>query len=267
MTTATRADARATPPWRVVAERDLRDLWLAGRGLPLLVGYAVLLSITSYLTASNRALNFLEQREVVGQTLQIATAVAALLVLIHAADSISGERDRDTLETLLITPASKHALLVGKAAAALSLWAAAYLVSVPYVVYLGRGTRVTVAALVGGLVVGLLLALFSCGLGLLLSIVSSSSRLSLSASIFVLLALFAPTQIPSSARQAWFGGFLLRADPFTAGLRYLGRVIVWGESVMHPVGWLVGPAVGAVLLPALALFVGRRLALQPGDHR
>jgi len=74
-----RAGRRA---WMVVAERELRDLWLAGRGLPLLLAYSGLLSVTSYLVAANQALNFLEQREAVGLTLQVAVAVGALLVLL-----------------------------------------------------------------------------------------------------------------------------------------------------------------------------------------
>ena len=260
-------DRTATAPvWRIVTGRELRDLWLTGRGLPLMVGYTVLLSVTSYLTASNRALNFLEQRETVGLTLQIAVAVGALLVLVTAADAISGERDRGTLETLLLAPAPRRALVVGKWVSSLSLWAVAFVASVPYVWYLGRGTRVTAAALVGGLVVGGLLALFTGALGLLLSVASSSSRVSLSAGLFLLFALFAPTQLPTGAQQSWFGDLLLRIDPFTAGLRYLGKLTVNGHGPMEDVGWLVGPVALAVLVPAVLFVVGERLALRPGDR-
>ena len=41
------------PAWAVVARQELRDLWLAGRGLPLLVAFTVLLSVITYLTAEN----------------------------------------------------------------------------------------------------------------------------------------------------------------------------------------------------------------------
>jgi ABC-2 type transport system permease protein len=265
-TTVTPRAATGAPVWRIVAGRELRDLWLTGRGLPLMLGYAVLLSITSYLTASNRALNFLEQRETVGLTVQIAVAVAALLVLVSGADSISGERDRGTLEPLLLAPAPRRAIVVGKWLSALSLWAAAFVVSLPYVWYLGRGTRVTVAAVVGGFVVGGLLALFAGALGLVLSIVSSSSRLSLSGSMFLLLALYAPTQLPAGTRQSWFGDLLLRVDPFTAGLRYLGKVTVNAHGPATDAGWLVGPVVLALVLCAVLFVVGDRLTLRPGDR-
>jgi len=236
-----RPDGVGRRAWIVVADRELRDLWLAGRGLPLLLAYSVLLSVTSYLVAANQALNFLEQRETVSLTLQVAVAVGALLVLLGAADSVSGERERGTLESLLLSPAPRRALIIGKAVAALSLWAAAWVVSVPYVWYLGRGVGVVGVALASGLAVGSLLALFLAGYGLIISTVVASNRLSLSVSLFSLLALYAPTQMPTAVQNSWIGDLLLRIDPFTAGLRYLGKLIINGHSPGQDAGWLVGP--------------------------
>jgi ABC-2 type transport system permease protein len=252
--------------WSVVAGRELRDLWLAGRGLPLLLAYTLLLSVTSYLVAANQALNFLEQREAVSLTLQVAVAVGALLVLLGAADSVSGERERGTLESLLLSPAPRHALIIGKAVAALSLWAAAWVVSVPYVWYLGRGVSVVGVALASGLAVGSLLALFLAGYGLIISTVVSSNRLSLSVSLFSLLALYAPTQMPTAVQNSWIGDLLLRIDPFTAGLRYLGRLIIDGHSPGQDAGWLVGPLLAAFVAAAVALTVAGRLTLHGGDQ-
>ena len=250
----------------VVAERELRDLWLAGRGLPLLLAYTLLLSATSYLVAVNQALNFLEQREAVSLTLQVAVAVGALLVLLGAADSVSGERERGTLESLLLSPAPRRALIIGKGSAALSLWAAAWAVSVPYVWYLGRGVGVVGVAVASSLVVGSLLAVFLSGYGLLISAIASSNRLSLSVSLFALLALYAPTQMPTAVQNSWIGELLLRVDPFTAGLRYLGKLVINGHSPGQDAGWLIGPVVAAAIAAAVALLVADRLTLHGGDQ-
>jgi ABC-2 type transport system permease protein len=252
--------------WWIVAERELRDLWTAGRGLPLLFAYALLLSATTYLVATNLDINFLEQREAVSLTLQVAVVVGGLLVLLGAADAVSGERERGTLECLLLTPAARRALLVGKGVSALSLWALAWVVSIPYVWNLGRGVRVVGVAVVGGLVVGTLLALFLAGFGLLVSALSSSNRSSLSLCLFALLALVAPTQLPTSLANSWAGDLLLRADPFAAGLRYLTKVVVDGHGVTQDLGWLVGPVVAAVLFPAAVLGLAERLALRSGER-
>jgi len=145
----------------IVVGQELRDLWLGGRALVLTLALSLLLSVVSYLVATNQELNFLEQRESVNLTLQVAVAVGALLALLAAADTISGERERGTLESLLVTPISRQRLAAGKLAAALSLWIGAFVVTIPYVWYLSRGVGVVAEALAAGLVVGTLIAVSS----------------------------------------------------------------------------------------------------------
>ncbi len=99
--------------WAVVAGQELRDLWLGGRGLLLSLAFSGLLSVLSYLVATNQALNFLEQRESVNLTLQVAIAVGAMLALLAGADAISGERERGSLESLLLSPVSRLQLTGG----------------------------------------------------------------------------------------------------------------------------------------------------------
>lgn len=249
------------PAWVVVAERELRDLWTVGRALPLLIAYSVLLSLTSYLVAANQALNFLEVRESVSLTLGVAVAVSALMVVMGAADAISGERERGSLESLLLTPAPRHALVVGKGLAAMSLWLAALAVSIPYVWFLGRGVEVVGRAVVGGLAVSALLALFLAGLGLVISTLSQSNRVSLTLSVLLLVALYAPTQLTTVGLRPSVGDRLQRLDPFTSGLRYLDRLVVGGHSPTQDLGLLVTPLVAAIVFPAMALFLAGRMTL------
>jgi len=249
---------RSTPAWIVVTEQELRDLWLGGRGLVLSVAFSLLLSVIAYLVATNRALNFLEQRESVNLTLQVAIAVGALLALLSAADTVSGERERGTLESLLVTPVSRLEITLGKLLAALSLWLAAFVITVPYVWFLGRGVGLVGDALATGFVVGTLLAIFLASLGVLISVFAASNRVSLSLSLLVLLALFVPTQLPSSAQQGWAGDLLLRLNPMTAGEHYVGKIVTNGHPWSQDISWLLSPLVAAVVFSAAALVVGAR---------
>ena len=92
------AAGRRQSRWLVIAEQECRDLWTSGRGLILLFLFSVLLSGITYLTSTNQALNFLEQRESVNLVLQFAVAVGFwplwLSVLTESAASASGERWR-----------------------------------------------------------------------------------------------------------------------------------------------------------------------------
>jgi ABC-2 type transport system permease protein len=242
----------------VVLGQELRDLWLGGRGLVLTFAFSLLLSVIAYLVATNHALNFLEHRETVNLLLQVAIAVGALLALLAAADTISGERERGTLESLLLTPVPRLALAAGKLLGSLSLWAVALVVTVPYLWFLGRGVGLVGDALVTGVVVGTLLAVFLASLGFLISVFASSNRVSLSLSLLLLLTLFVPTQLPSAAQQGWAGDLLLRLNPITAGEHYVGKVVTSAHPWSEDLSWLVSPLVCAAVFAALALLAGAR---------
>jgi ABC-2 type transport system permease protein len=242
----------------IVARQELRDLWLAGRGFLLAFGFSVLLSAITYLAATNQALNFLERRESVNLTLQVAVGVGALLALLGAADAISGERERGTLESLLLTPMPRASLVSGKLLAALSLWVGAMGIAVPYVWFLGREVGAAGEAILIGLVAGTLLAVALTAFGIVVSSVARSNRISLTVSLFVLLALFAPTQLPTGAQQGWAGELLLRVNPVTATLHYIGRVVVDQHGWTRDLSWLLSPLAGAVVLTALAVAVAPR---------
>ena len=264
-------EAEPTTPrraWTIVGEWELRDLWLGGRGLLLTLAFSVLVSVLTYLTATNRALNFLEQRESVNLTLQVAIAVGALLALVAAADTVSGERERGTLESLLLAPIPRLQLTLGKLGGALSLWLAAFAVTIPYVWFLGRGVGIVGDALVAGALVGTLLAVFLASLGMLVSVFAASNRVSLSLSLFLLLALFAPTQFPTGAQQGWLGELLLRANPLTAGEHYVGKIVVDRHTWSQDASWLASPIVAAALFAVLAAVAGARfMHLSRGSSR
>src|SRR2546430_16871205 len=88
---------------------------------------------------------------------------------------------------------------------------------------------------------------------------AGSNRISLSVSLFALLALFAPTQFPTSAQQGWAGDLFLRANPLTAGEHYVGKIVVDGHPWSQDGSWLVSPLVAAALFAVLAAVAGARL--------
>jgi len=119
-----------------------------------------------------------------------------------------------------------------------------------------------------GFVVGTLLAVFLVSLGLVVSLFASSNRVSLSLSLFLLFAVFAPTQLPSGVEKAWAGELLIHVNPLTAGEHYIGKIVVSGHAWGQDAAFLVSPVVGAVVFAAAAiLLAGRYLRLQGGFSR
>jgi ABC-2 type transport system permease protein len=224
-----------------------------------MLAFSLLLGAVTYLTATNRLLNYLEQRESVNLLLQVAVGVGVLVTMVVSADAVSGERERGTLETLLLTPVSRRQLLAGKLLGALTLWTAALLVTVPYLWVLGRAVGATGPALLAGAVVGTLLAVGLAALGLVFSGLAGSNRTSLAGSLLLLLALFAPTQLPAGARQGKLGDLLLRLNPVASGEHYLGAVLVSGHGWTRDLSYLVSPALTALVAGTWLVLAADRL--------
>ncbi|ADP82022.1 ABC transporter permease [Pseudofrankia inefficax] len=262
------ASAPGPRGWRVVAEQEFIDLWATGRGPVLVFAFSVLLSVITYLAGTNQALNFLEQREAVNLTLQLAVAVGTLVTMVVSADAISGERERGTLENLLLAPVSRRTVAVGKFLAALSLWLASCVVSIPYIWVLGRGSSIVWRALLLDLAVGTLLAAALAALALLVSALSQSNKVSLSVSLFLLLSLFAPTQLPAGATRGWFGTYLDRLNPIAAGTHYMTALLVNGHGWARDLSYLASPLVTIVLAGGALLVAGPRIiSLHAGTSR
>ena len=250
----------------IVARQELRDLWLGGRGLPLAFAFSILVSVITYLGATNEAVNFLEQREAVNLALQVAVAVGTLLALLAAADAVSGERERGTLESLLLTPLPRRGLVTGKLLAALSLWLAAWLISVPFIWFLGREVGAVDDALLAGLGVGTLVAIALTAFGLNVSAIAGSNRLSLSVSLFTLFALYAPTLLPGGAKQGWAGELLQRVNPMTAAEHYIRNIVINSYDWTKELDWLISPVAAAIGMSLIAiLVVPRVLTLRGGS--
>jgi ABC-2 type transport system permease protein len=268
MTTRTRepaVDRRSSAPadadagWRIVAGQECRELWLSGRAVLLLFAFSMLLSVLTYLAATNQVLNFLERREAVSLLVQTAVAVGALLTLVVSADAISGERERETLESLLLAPVSRRAIVAGKLLAALSLWIGCLLVLVPYVWVLGRGLSITTTGLAMSATVGTLLSIGLAAMGITVSTLANSNRVSLAASLFLLLALYVPTQLPAGPSHGWFFDLLQRVDPVAASLHYLSEVLVAGHAWTRDLEFLIAPAVLAITFVAVLVLTAPRL--------
>ena len=247
--------------WRVVATQELRDLWLGARGPVVLLVYSLLLSVLAYLSAGNADLNLLDARESVGVLVQVAITVGALAALVAGADTIAGERERGTLEHLLLTPTPLSSIVSGKLIAALSVWFAAMLIAIPYVVALGDGPGVSADGVVVLIVAGSLISVALAGLGLAVSAVASSNRVSIAASIVILLVLAAPSQLPQTASRGTLGDVLIRANPVSAGLKLASNVLVDQRSWGSQWGLLIAPAIAAALFIAIAIVLARRVKL------
>ena len=262
-----------SPTWWIVFTKELHELWIGGRALTLLLIYSVLLGIQTYVLASNSELSLIPPNEMVYETLKGAIAVGIFISLIIGADMISGERERATLEGVLLTPTNRRQIILGKFLAAASPWPAALAIAIPYMTVLGQGDAVLRPAIRWGALIGTVLAPAFTALGMVVSYWCNTNKTSLFVSLGVYLLMLLPAQLPGRAQTGAAGSFLQQANPMASHAHYLSKVLVNNRTFEEFWGWLVAPAVFAVIVfvllflyagPGLRLEAGRPFALRLG---
>jgi len=255
----------ALPVWWLVFKQELTELWAGGRALNLLILFSVLMSMTAFLLATNNELSLLPLKQTVLVALTAAITFGLFNGLIIAAESISGERERATLEALLLTPISRRQIVVGKFLAALSPWPAALILSIPYIAVLSQGDEVLGQALLWGTLMGSVLAVAFIGFGMLVSIWSNSNRISLFVSLLVYVLSLLPAQLPTEFQATLAGAFIAATNPLEASRQFLQKTLMESRPIGEVWIFLVAPAVlTALILGLLFLYAAPRLRLEGG---
>lgn len=263
---------RAAPSlfdWWVVCRRDLQELWIGGRALMFLLVYTVVIGVLTYLMVRSSQLDLTPPKEMVWSTMQTCMYVGVFMGLLIGADTLSGARDREVMETLLLTPASRRQIVVGKFLASMSPWPAALAVTLPCVLVVAQGDPVLIPSLEWSIFIGTMLVVGFTGLGMLVSFWSTSNRTSLFISLSLYLLFLLPALLPGRAQKGLVGKFFQRSNPLAAADQLLERLIV-NNQTLHTYGdWLKGPvAFFVVVIVLLFLYAGPRLRLEAGgQHR
>ena len=265
MRQSTISHGSGSPTWWIVFTKELHELWIGGRALTLLLIYTLLLGIQTYVLASNSELSLIPPNEMVYETLKGAIAVGIFISLIIGADAVSGERERATLEGLLLTPTSRLQIVVGKFLAAATPWPAAFAIAIPYMTVLAQGDPVLRPAILWGSLIGTILAPAFTALGMLVSYWCNTNKTSLFISLGVYILMLLPAQLPGRAQTGAAGSFLQQANPMASHAHYLSKVLVNNRTLEEFWGWLVAPVVFAgVVFLLLFLYAGPGLRLEAG---
>lgn len=255
--------------WWIVFRKELHELWIGGKALYLILLHTLLLGVYSFLLASNAEVNLLPLKEMLAEIVRASVTVGGFVCLIVGADSVSGERERATLEGLLLTPTSRRQLLLGKFLAASSPWPVALAISIPYWIVLAKGDPVIGPTVLAGAVVGTLIAFGLAGVGMLVSTWCAGNKSSMLMSLGIYILMLMQTQvtragITPTAREIVTAMALKWTNPWHGASEFLGRTIWFGESLGTTWSLLVLPAVFPALMLVLVLVVAtRNLRLEP----
>jgi ABC-type transport system involved in cytochrome c biogenesis permease component len=262
-----RASESVVATWRLVLKRELMDLWIGGKAFNLLLIYSAVLGLISYTYSFSTELSLAPPQEAVYEMLKNATAFSIFIGLIIGTDSFSGERDRSTLESLLLTPVNRRHIIIAKLLAGISTWPAAYLIALPFLYVLAQGHEVLAPAMIWGALTGTVLVLGYTGLGMLVSFWSSTNKISYFVSLSIYALLLVPVELSGDGVDIT-GEFLQWINPVSAINYFLSKYLLFHRPAGEYWPWLVSSVLLAVLTVILLLkFAGSRLRLEPGLRR
>ncbi len=225
------------------------------------MAFSLLLSALTYLTATNQELNIIDQKDTVNLVVKVTIWVGVAVVLLLSVDSISGERERGTLGSLLLTSLGPRQIVAGKGLAALTVWPIILLAALPYVWVLRPGSGLFADALGAAIVVGSLLTVTFASLGVTVSAQPPKPAPEL-------LHLPGPgsadSVLPGGALKGWLGDIVNRANPLNAGSQFVDKVVVSNNAWASEAEWLISPFVAASAALLAATLVCGRLRLQGG---
>jgi ABC-type Na+ efflux pump permease subunit len=264
----TAADRPDRPVWWLVFRQELEELWVGGKALNLLILFGILISITGFLLATNNELSLTPPRSMIVVMIHTAMTFGLFIGLVIASESISGERERATLEPLLLAPAGRRQIVFGKFLAALSPWPIAYLYTVPYVITLAQGDLALWPAVAWGAVLGTMTTVAFTGLGMLVSLWSTSSRTSLFVGLLIYILAQLPPQLPGEFLTSPAGALVQALDPLEAVRQFLIQGFIEVKVVDQLWPLLYAPIVATLaILAVLFLYAAPRLGLEGGSGR
>ena len=240
---------------KTLIKKEYIEEIVSSRGAVLyLVGCGVL-SVFSLLLVSNTELSLLDNAQAVYMMSAIIIALALLITVIRGSDGFAGERERETLETLLITPVSHAEVAVAKLMGLIFSWLVVFVLSIPYLWAVGSTGQNLISALIYLLVAGTLLVVIFGGFALALSARMKTFKGALSIGLTTLLLSGSPLLLGPSLRQSTVGRFIDLLNPFADALNMLDSVVVDSLGVLFqilPLAILVSFTIAAIWVLNLA---------------
>lgn len=216
--------------WALVRKEGLEDL-CAVRSVGLLVVAGVVLSAFSILCVANTELSLLDNAQAVYFMTSIVLALASLVAIVRASDGFAGERERETLEILMLTPATGPQLAAAKLFGILVIWGILFAIAAPYLWAVGQNSGNFLAALRYLWITGTLLVITLSSLALALSAKVKSFRSVLSVGLTTVLLLASPVLLGPSLRQNAAGQVMDIINPFANAVNILDSVVIDAQGV------------------------------------
>ena len=215
----------------LVKKEFMEDL-MATRGSIFLVIACVVLSIFSVLLVGNTELSLLDNAQAVYMMSGIIMALASLVSVIRGSDGFAGERERNTLEPLMLTHVTGQRLTLAQLIGIMFSWLILFVLSLPYLWAVGSTGQNLLPTMQYLFITGTFMVLIFGGLALAFSAKARSFKSALSIGLTIFLLAGSPVILGPSLRQSTVGRAIDLLNPFASALNTLDSVIIDSQGLL-----------------------------------
>lgn len=249
--------------YKYIFQKEIRGSLYTWKSMLWLVIASLLFSVTSYLLLTNKELSLLDQTELLWLLSKVIIGVGLLVVTIDASSSLTMEFEKETAESLFISPLTLKDFVFGKLLASLTLWLSIFVVSIPYILVTSAGSHLalpflTYVALLGTLgTVSFIFFIFS------VSLLFRSSKNTLTTSLILLLGLSVPALFSTTLKNDAVSQLFAHINPIDNIFAALDYVLVdYKISLLENWQYLLPLLAFCALMGGFLVFAMRRFEKQ-----
>jgi len=247
--------------FRYIWLKEIKEQLYTWKGTLWLVISSLLFSLISYLLLTNKELSLLDQTEMMWMIAKVIVGIGLLIISIDASSIITNEFEKETAESLFLSPIKIRDFVFGKLLASLSLWMLIFIISIPYIFVTSAGTKLFFPFLSYVLLLGTLGVLGFIMLIFAVSLLFRSSKNTLTTSLIVILALSIPALFPTTLKNNSFSTMLAKVNPIDNIFASLDNVLVdYQASLLHNLQFIIPLFLFCLIALAFLLYATKGFA-------
>jgi ABC-2 type transport system permease protein len=248
-----------------LVKKEAKEHIFSRKGLGFLFIVSLLLSMMSFGFISVKELSLLDQPTVVMTAFRLLLGINILIAMVIGSTMIAGEKEKGTLESLLLTPLTKRKIVIGKLLAILVFWLVVTLISLPYFIVLSLGTSMMPTILFYLYIVGTILVISFSSIALIFSTILASTKNAMIVGLLIFLVTLVPMFLSTTMKKAGFAKFINTYSPISASMKSMKDLFINKLGTSDIVPGLLPVLVFFLLTVMAAMLITRKVDFLRGE--
>jgi ABC-2 type transport system permease protein len=178
---------------------------------------------------------------------------------------VAGEKEKGTLESLLLTPLTKRKIIIGKLTAIAVFWLTVTLISLPYFIVLSFGTSMMPIILFYLYIVGTALVIAFSSIALIFSTILASTKNAMILGLLIFLVTLLPMFLSTTMKKAGFAKFINSYSPISASMKTMKDLFINKLGTSEIVAGLLPILIFFLLTVAAVMLISRKVDFLRGE--